>query len=200
MGWNWKPAESKRILFEPNLPDDLMQIAQETHTWMEDSIKIGLTYKQPFWRAKGQSGTLFSNAGPITEFYDHCNSERTKFALCGFINSSFKKLDDAGRRDLVIAQIKKVFGPKAEEFIDYEECIWSEEENTIEATETPHYPHQNNGHQIFRQSYFGDKLVFSGSESASEFPGYMDGAVCSANFTASQIITSKINPSERTDR
>jgi len=179
---------AKRILFEPNLPSDLMQIAEQTHTWMEDSIKIALTYKQPFWQAEGRSGTLFSNAGPITEFYDHCNSDRTKFALCGFINSSYKKLDDNDRRALVIAQLKSVFGAKAEEFLDYQECVWSKEENTFEVSEIPHYPHQNNGNQIFRHSFFEDKLVFSSSESASESPGYMDGAVFSANYIAKKLI------------
>jgi len=175
---------AKRIRFEPNLPDDLIQIAQQTHTWMEDSIKIALTYKEAFWQAEGQSGTLFSNAGPITEFYDHCNSERTKFALCGFINPSFHQLGVAERRALVIAQIKNVFGPKAEDFMDYQECVWSREEHTFEASDIPHFPHQNNGNQIFRQTFFENKLVFSSSESASESPGYMDGAVCSADLVA----------------
>jgi monoamine oxidase len=179
---------AKRILFESNLPDDLMQIAEQTHTWMEDSIKIALTYKSPFWLAEGRSGTLFSNAGPITEFYDHCNHKRSRYALCGFINSSFKELGDRERRALVIAQLKDVFGAKAEEFLDYEECVWSEEKNTFETAGSPHYPHQNNGNQIFRQSFFEDKLVFSSSESASESPGYMDGAVCSANLTAKKLI------------
>lgn len=179
---------AKRILFEPNLPADLIQIAEQTHTWMEDSIKIALTYKEAFWQVEGQTGTLFSNAGPITEFYDHCNSKRTKFALCGFINSSYKQLGDAERRALVIAQIKSVFGPKAEDFMDYQECVWSMEELTFEASDIPHYPHQNNGNQFFRQSFFEDKLVLSSSESAAESPGYMDGAVCSADLVAKKII------------
>lgn len=179
---------AKRILFEPNLPDDLMQIAEQTHTWMEDSIKIALTYKEAFWEAEGQSGTLFSNAGPITEFYDHCNHKRSKYALCGFINSSLKQLDEADRREMVISQIKNVFGAEAEEFTDYQECVWSKEENTFEAAKNPHYPHQNNGNQVFRQSFFNRKLLISGSESASESPGYMDGAVSSANLTAKKLI------------
>lgn len=40
---------AKRILFEPNLPDDLITIAEQTQTWMEDSIKVALTFNQPFW-------------------------------------------------------------------------------------------------------------------------------------------------------
>ena len=178
---------AKKILFEPPLPNNLMNVAQQTHTWMEDSIKIALTYNQPFWQQENLSGTLFSNTGPITELYDHCNHKRSKYALCGFINSSFKNLNYVERRARVIDQIKNVFGVKAEDFIDYEECLWSNEENTFVESDCPLYPHQNNGHPIFSKSFLDDKLVISSSESASEFPGYMDGAVYSANVTAKKI-------------
>ncbi len=179
---------AKKISFEPHLPNDLMNIAAQTHTWMEDSIKIALTYDQAFWQQENLSGTLFSNTGPITELYDHCNHKRTKYALCGFVNSSFMSLPYAERRASIIAQVKKVFGDKAEDYIDYEECIWSAEENTFEASDNL-YPHQNNGNPIFNRTYFDGKLLISSAESASESPGYMDGAVYSANVTAKKIIT-----------
>lgn len=38
-------------------------------------------------------------------------------------------------------------------------------------------PHQNNGHPIFRKPSFNHQLIISSSESASRYPGYMDGAV-----------------------
>jgi len=182
---------AKKILFEPHLPNNLMNTAKQTQTWMEDSIKIALTYNQPFWQQENLSGTLFSNTGPITELYDHCNHKRSKYALCGFINSSFKNLGYAERRASVINQIKNVFGVKAEEFIDYEECIWSKEENTFEESDISLYPHQNNGNPIFSRSFFDDKLLISSAESASESPGYMDGAVYSANVTAKKITAAK---------
>ena len=178
---------AKKIIFEPHLPSKLMNVAKQTHTWMEDSIKIALTYNKPFWQEDNISGTLFSNVGPITELYDHCNHERSKYALCGFINSSFKNLTYEERRAGVINQIKNIFGMKAEEFIDYEECIWSKEENTYEASDIFLFPHQNNGNPIFNKSFFDDKLLISSAESASEFPGYMDGAVYAANETAKKL-------------
>lgn len=179
---------AKKIVFEPDLPDNLMSIAQQTQTWMEDSIKIALTYKNPFWEEENLSGTLFSNTGPVTELYDHCDHQRSKYALCGFINSSFKQLTYSERREKVIDQIRNVFGEKAEDFTDYEECIWSNEQHTFEASDIPLFPHQNNGNQIFSNSFMNDKLLISSSESALEFPGYMDGAVYSANETAKKII------------
>lgn len=184
---------AKKILFKPQLPNELIDIATQTHTWMEESIKIALTYDQAFWEQENLSGTLFSNTGPITELYDHSNHERSKYALCGFINSSFSSLNYAERRTKVIDQIKNVFGVKAEEFIDYEECVWSKEENTFEKSDSPLFPHQNNGNPIFTRSYYDNKLLISSSESASVFPGYMEGAVYSANITARKIINDNID-------
>ncbi len=83
---------AKTISFEPYLPKELMKVAQQTQTWMEDSIKIALTYNQPFWEQERLPATLFSNEGPITELYDHCDYKRSKYALCGFMNSAFKNL------------------------------------------------------------------------------------------------------------
>lgn len=182
---------SKNIVFEPNLPSNLMHIAQQTHTWMEDSIKVALAYNRPFWQEQNLSGTLFSNTGPITELYDHCNHQRSKYALCGFINPAFNQLTKADRRDRVINQLKNVFGEKAGTFINYEECIWSEEKNTFQSSEVSLFPHQNNGNPIFSQSFFDDRLFISSAESSPKFPGYMDGAVYSANKTAEKIIKAR---------
>jgi monoamine oxidase len=179
---------SKKITFEPLLPDNLISVANHTHTWMEDSIKISLTYDQPFWQHENRTSTFFSNSGPITELYDHCNHEKTKYALCGFINSSFKNLSDVERRARVINQIKQVFGEHGENFMDYEECVWSKEKNTFVASDGFLSPHQNNGNPIFSSSFFKGKLFISSSESALEFPGYMDGAIYSGNTTAKKIM------------
>ena len=122
---------SKKIEFDPPLPKELLQIATTTHTWMEDSIKIAVTYAHPFWQHAHLSGTLFSNTGPITELYDHCNHERSKYAFCGFINSSFKNLSAAERRAIVLTQLISIFGQQAETFLDYQECIWGKEQFTF---------------------------------------------------------------------
>ncbi|QOW10249.1 FAD-dependent oxidoreductase [Kaistella flava (ex Peng et al. 2021)] len=180
---------ANKILFEPNLPNDLLSVGEQTHTWMEDSIKVALTFIQPFWQDENTPATFFSNAGPITEFYDHCNVERTKFALCGFMNSFFKNRSSEERRTLVVNQLRTAFGEKIESFLDYEECIWSKEEHTFEATAFSLFPHQNNGNPIFSNSLFNSRLFISSSESAKESPGYMEGAVYAGNTTAEKLIS-----------
>ena len=179
---------SNNIIFEPSLPQEIINIAKKTHTWMEDSIKIALSYNSPFWEQEKTPSTLYSNVGPITELYDHCNYERSKYALCGFINSSFKKLTYSERRKSVINQLKNAFGEIAEEFIDYEECIWSKEKNTFEVSEILLHPHQNNGNSIYSSTFFDNKLFISSAESATESSGYMDGAIYSGNMIAEKLI------------
>jgi monoamine oxidase len=179
---------AKRIVFEPTLPIDLMGTARETHTWMEDSIKVALTYKHPFWIDQKQSGALFSNAGPITEFYDHCDAQRGKYALCGFMNPSFQRLTAEERLANIMHQLKEVFGEGAADYMDYEECLWGEEKHTFEASPNGHTPHENNGNPIFKPSLFDGRLLMSSTETAAAFPGYMDGAVYTGNLTAQKLI------------
>ncbi len=176
------------ITFTPQLPAQLMEIALQTQTWMEDSIKLAITYSQPFWKQKKSSGTLFSNKGPISEFYDQSNHANSKYALCGFINASLKQLTEEERREKVITQLKSMYGKQAEEFTSYEECVWSKEEHTFIASDTFLSPHQNNGHSIYSTHFFDDKLLISSSEVASQFPGYMEGAIVSAQTTAEKLI------------
>lgn len=179
---------AKNIVFEPHLSTDLVSIALHTQTWMEDSIKVALTYNQPFWEHDNLPSTLFSNTGPITELYDHSNHAKSKYALCGFIDSSLKNHTYANRRASVINQLKKVFGEKAEEYTSYEECVWSKEEHTFETASVFLSPHHNNGNPIYNKTLFDDKLLISSTESASNFPGYMEGAVHQAKIISEKII------------
>lgn len=178
----------KNIVFTPDLPIDLAQVAHLTHTWMEDSIKVGVTYSSPFWENKNLSGTLFSNGGPITEFYDHCNHERNTYALCGFAHSSLHTLNKAQRKARVVDYVTQVFGDSATAFTGYVDCVWREEPFTSTASETALYPHQNNGNSIYRTAYFDERLFISSAEASPQFPGYMDGAVFAGEFVAKKLL------------
>lgn len=179
---------ANKITFSPALPSELLQLAERTHTWMEDSIKIGLTYESPFWQQDSMPSTLFSNSGPITELYDHGNAEKSKYALCGFMNPALKTLTLSHRQELVKTQLRTVFGEKALGFTDYKECVWSSEDYTAISSTDFLFPHQNNGNPIFRLPYFKNKLLISSSESAETFPGYMDGALQAGISTAEKLI------------
>ena len=136
---------------------------------MEDSIKIALVYDQPFWRYKKQSGALFSNLGPVVEFYDHCNASETKHALCGFVSSECKNYTFEQRKKAVIDQLTSAFGKEITDFKEYHESVWSSESSTHSFSETPHFPHQNNGNPIFNNELYNGRLIVSGTEISPHF-------------------------------
>lgn len=178
---------SKTIGIKPTLPDSLLSIAQQTHTWMGESIKVSLTYQDPFWRAKNTSGTIFSNVGPIPEMYDHSNVEETAYAIKGFFNGSYFSVSKEERLELVMKQLEKYYGEVVKGFLSYEETVWRNEPFTFAPYASPILPHQNNGHQVYQQTYLDGKLLIAGSETAANFPGYMEGAVQSAVFVFQKI-------------
>lgn len=177
------------IRVDPGLPGDFRQIARRTQTWMGESIKVGLRYAQPFWRENGQpGGTIFSNVGPVSEMYDHTDFTDSQYALKGFLNGTYFSLTREERRDMVLRQLRKYYGEVVDAYTAYEEAVWRREPFTFVPNEGHVLPHQYNGHPVFRGEFLGGKLIVAGSETASRYPGYMDGAVRSAHRVAGVLI------------
>ena len=177
-----------QIAFTPALPQEVSTVMENTHTWMQDSIKVALTYPRPFWRERGQSGTIFSNVGPLTEFYDQSNPTEHSFALVGFASGSCARLSKEQRMEKIKAQLKMVFGADALAYKSYHETLWFEEEYTKSDQQTDAvFPHQNGGHPIYQKLFFDDRLLISGSETSVHHPGYMEGAIHTVNFILQRI-------------
>jgi len=177
----------KTINFSPALTNQFKTVASHTHTWMGESIKVGLTFKKAFWLEGQTSGTIMSNVGPIPEMYDQSDFENKHFALVGFMNGSFFSLTREERKEMILKQLEKYYGNQVRDFLSYEEAIWRKEEFTFKNYESHILPHQNNGNAVFQESYFDGKLLMAGAETAKNYPGYMDGAVESAIRVAKEI-------------
>lgn len=176
------------IQFSPTLPEDITAIAKKTHTWMGESIKFGISYASPFWKEHHWSGTLFSNIGPITEMYDHTSLESGKYALKGFLNSNLSIVTKEIRQEKVFAQLKRTFGQKALEYIAYEETVWQEQSFSYAPYENYILPHQNNGQARYQETHYDNRFYIAGSETASYYGGYMEGAVQSAQQCYEHIL------------
>lgn len=175
------------VTFKPELPEHFRSVAENTHTWMQEAIKVGLVYSSNFWRDQHISG-IFSNEGPVTEFYDHTDRYDSKYALCGFLHPAYRELEPEDRKQRVLAQLKRLLGNEIENYLSYEERIWSCEEFTAGNFRSDLQPHQNNGHPIFVNPLYDGKLIVSNSETSPHFGGYMEGAIFSANKTAASLI------------
>tara|TARA_R110002051_G_scaffold34256_3_gene76361 strand:- start:91034 stop:92098 length:1065 start_codon:yes stop_codon:yes gene_type:complete len=177
-----------QIEFLPALSNELISLAEQTHTWMQDAIKVALTYKKPFWRAQGKSGTIFSNVGPLTEFYDQSNLESDSYALVGFASGSCARFTKEQRVEKIEAQLKMVFGEEALMYDSYHETTWYNEEFTkSNRQEDSLFPHQNGGHALYQEPLFENKLFISGAETSKHHSGYMEGAIFAAESVVAKL-------------
>ncbi len=179
---------AKSVQFTPELAKEKYTLMENTHTWMGESIKYGLTYAQPFWREKGLSGMGFSQSGIIQEVHDHTNFQENFFALKGFLNPSLRVNTYEERQKKVIDVLVRLFGNEANTPLAYHEHVWANDPYTSISNQIQVFPHQNNGDQLLREDAFNGKLIFSGTESSEVYPGYMDGAVCSGLYSAQKVI------------
>lgn len=178
---------SSQIQFAPELPDDVSEILPEVQTWMSGAIKFVLEYAAPFWRNGGYSGMLYSHAGIIVEMYDHTNFEENKFGFTGFLNGGVASYPKEVRKEFVLRQLKELLGEEALKPVAYFDKIWNDE-FISGGKQIIQRPHQNNGHLVLQESYLNGKLYFSGTETSTEFPGYMEGAIISARKTLDRIL------------
>lgn len=177
------------IEISPKLPEDLISISKNTHTWMGESIKVGLRFQNAFWRKPGLSGTIFSNVGPVSEMYDHANIEDTHFAMKGFFNGAYHAIPKEDRATMLMTQLRKYYGNQLDQASpSYHEYVWRNDPLTFQDYQQSVLPHQHNGHPIFRKGFFDQRFFIAGAETADLHPGYMDGAVRSAQWVFQKLL------------
>jgi monoamine oxidase len=175
------------VKFIPELPEDVQSVAKATHTWMGESIKVSLAYKDPFWDKDNMSGTIFSSVGPIPEMYDHSNLKHNRHALMGFFNGTYFSLTKEERLELVMNQLQKYYGNQVRDYLSYEEQVWRNDPYTFAPYKEHVLPHQNNGNIAYQRDYLDDRFIIAGTETSEAFGGYMEGAIRSAKFVAEQL-------------
>ncbi|MFN8041430.1 MAG: flavin monoamine oxidase family protein [Acidimicrobiales bacterium] len=183
------PALASRIDYRPLLPVARDQLTQKMP--MGSVIKVMCTYDEPFWRADGLSGQATSDEGPIQIAFDNTPPAGTPGVLLGFFEGAearrWSRTSPEDRRRVTIACFERFFGPKAGHPIDYLERDWSAEEwsrgcygaHLAPGTLTAFGP-------SLRQPV--GRIHWAGTEAATVWTGYMDGAVRSGEDVAATLV------------
>nr|XP_054748114.1 amine oxidase [flavin-containing] B-like [Lytechinus pictus] len=194
------PAMLTKINFTPKLPALRNQLDQRYP--MGAVIKTTIYYERPFWKDSGFSGSVLAD-GIISEIrYDGKATIENWHALVGFMSGDGAKdhchLTKEQRRDL-IAQRYAVFFKTDEALkpVYYVEKNWMEE------------PFIGGGYvgytppgvitkycRVIREPI--GRIFFAGTETATKWSGYMDGAVQAGERAAREILYAmgKINKDE----
>lgn len=185
------PKLATTLNFNPKLPEHLLSTMKQTHTWMSNSIKVGMTFGTPFWREKNYSGTVIGQIGPVIELYDHCNFDDDSFSLMGFVNEDLRNAKPDDRKERILSYLEKYLGESVRNYTDYFEKDWSKDEFTASQNLKPGISSPQYGNAVFDDFYMNGKLLFSGTETAKQYGGYLEGAVLSGLTAAKGILNTK---------
>jgi monoamine oxidase len=129
---------------------------------------------------------LYSHAGIVAEMYDHTIFEEDKYGFMGFLNGGAASYTQEVRKEFVLWQLGELLGEKATKPTAYIDKVGTDE-FVLAGSQTVQRPHQHNGHPLLQSTYMHDKLFFCGIETATAFPGYMEGAVTAARSVSQRF-------------
>jgi monoamine oxidase len=191
---------ARDVYVDPVLPAAMQHTLLDTTTWMGHAMKCVVTYDAPFWRTAGCSGYAVSWTGPLQEIHDASMPETERaaatFAIMGFVaprsapaQEAFRRATPDERRDAVLAQLARLFGPAARTPLDYVSCDWSAEPLSCGPDDArPPQAHPEYGSVAFDTLQWDGRLAWAGAETSRVEGGYLDGAIASG-LRAARLLT-----------
>ena len=183
------PALAGRISYDPPLPGDRDQLTQAAP--MGSVIKCLAVYDRAFWRDAGYNGQATSDGPGARVTFDTGPPSGAPGVLLGFVTAAeARRLARAGpvqRRAEVLASFGRYFGPRAARADDYIEHDWTADPWT-RGCYGAHFPPgtwTQFGPALRRPAGL---LHWAGTETATAWSGYMDGAVQSGRRAAQEVL------------
>jgi monoamine oxidase len=154
-------------------------------------VKCHAVYDVPFWRADGLSGTAVSDRGPARVVYDNSPPGDGPGVLLAFLEGRHARLVPPDqRREVVLAGLARLFGPRAARPEQWLEQDWAADpwaRGGYGGALTPGTWTQLG--PALRDPV--GRVVWAGSETATRWNGYMDGAVRSGADAAEQVVAQR---------
>ena len=183
------PTLAGRIAFDPPLPAERDQLAQRSP--VGTVAKCMAIYDEPFWRDDRLSGQVASTTGPMKLMIDNSPNTGSPGVLLGFYEGrralEFGRLTEEARRAQVIDGFARYFGERARRPAGYVEKLWADEQwsGGCYGSYLPPGAWTTCG-RAMREPV--GPLHWAGTETATVWSGYMDGAVRSGERAACEII------------
>lgn len=183
------PALAGRIDYEPGVSVGRDQMTQRFA--MGATVKVVVTYERAFWREAGYSGEVVSSDGPFSIVYDNTSYDGKQAALVGFIVGKharqWSSQPAADRERRVLAAFARYFGDEARLCQEYHELDWGAEPWSRGCPVGGLPPGVLTSSFAHLRKPEG-RIHWAGAESATEWMGYMEGAIQSGERAADEVL------------
>jgi len=175
-----------RIRFTPALPERVGMLAAATPVWMGAISKVVIQYPEAFWRTDGLAGAAISARGPLREIHDMSGPAGHPAALFGFAPNAVG--EPAMAAEQVVAQLVRLFGPRAAHPERVVPCDWAAAAYTSPADVGSRTSYELFGHRLFTEPAFAGRLHWAGTETSQVNPGHVEGALAAGERAAAAVI------------
>jgi monoamine oxidase len=183
------PNLAGKIDYAPGLPALRMQLTQRVP--IGSLIKTIAVYDKPFWRDQGLNGQVTSDQGPVKAMFDASPASGTPGVLLGFIDGAdaraLSDLPAAERRRQSLISHVRYFGSAAANPTQYLDQVWDREIYTGGCPVGVTPPGVLTEYGTALRAPAG-RIHWAGTETATAWVGYMDGAVQSGQRAAAEVL------------
>jgi len=184
------PNLAGAIEYAPSLPVNRVQITQR---WPQGIvIKVAMIYPRAFWRDEGLSGTSYDHLSVMGETADSSNPDSISKAgiLTGFVYADNARkvsvMTPQERKKLLLGEAARRFGSKALEPEHYHESNWTADQWTRGCFTGFLTPGATALLGPAMRAPVGP-IRWAGTETATHWPGFIDGAIRSGEREADAI-------------
>ncbi|MFF2777391.1 flavin monoamine oxidase family protein [Streptomyces sp. NPDC058052] len=183
------PTLAGRLVYQPALPASRDGLTQQMP--MGSVIKVQVAYPTPFWRRAGLSGFGFSLDEGLSVTMDNSPPDGSRGVLVGFFEGAHARsaalLPLEERRVSAVATLVRMFGPEAQNPVEYAEQNWMEEEYTRGCYGGRLGAGVWTQHGAALTEPVG-RIHWAGAETSDVWNGYMDGAIRSGRRAAAEVL------------
>lgn len=183
------PPLCSEVAFEPPLPPSRQALHQGMP--MGAAGKCVAIYDEPFWRKAGLSGMCVSDEGPCHVTFDSSPPEGKPGVLLGFVEADgareLGKQTESERQKSVLACFAKYFGDQALTPRIYVDKLWEHDPWARGCYGAFCPPGLLLAHGPALRQPTGP-LHFAGTETATVWSGYIDGALSSGERAAREVL------------
>ena len=183
------PHLAGRVIYDPPLPGQRDQLTQRLP--IGSLIKTIAVYDTPFWRDMGLNGQVTSVEGAVDACFDASPESGTPGVMLGFIDGDQARLlsdrPEAVRQAAALESYVNYFGPQAANPREYFDMPWERQIYTRGCPVGISAPGVLTRYGKALRAPIG-RIHWAGTETATVWAGYMDGAIQSGKRAAAEIL------------